>query len=144
LKDGKDTSLQVRDALLEEPRIQVLLHANEESIKLNLEQQCNILELNAVSCEQRCELLRKELNVQEERQTVKSFEDSIQKVVLNAPKPAQWETPKKVQTKKQKKEQKKKFKPSMVSRPSTRAQRNKWPIFSLSSSKRNRFCESCG
>jgi hypothetical protein len=47
--------------------------------------------------------------VQEERQTVRSFEDSIQKVVLNAPKPAQWETPKKVQTKKQKKEQNKKF-----------------------------------
>ena len=84
LKDAEQRLLIERDSLLGERRSQGLLHANLESIKLNLERTESEnrmrLQNSVTSFEQQCELLRKKLDVEEERyrQTVKSFEDRIQ------------------------------------------------------------------
>ena len=83
LKDAEQRLLVERNALVSERRSQGLLHANLESIKLNLERgECETrmrLQNNVTSLEQQIELLRKKLDLEEERyrETVKSFEDKI-------------------------------------------------------------------
>ncbi|KAI9556759.1 Nucleoprotein TPR [Daphnia sinensis] len=83
LKDAEQSLLVERNALLSERRSQSLLHANLESIKLNLERgesETHMRLQNTVTClEQQIELLRKKLDLEEQRyrETVKSFEDKI-------------------------------------------------------------------
>ncbi|XP_057373674.1 nucleoprotein TPR-like [Daphnia carinata] len=83
LKDAEQRLLVERNALLSERRSQSLLHANLESIKLNLERgesETHMRLQNTVtSLEQQIELLRKKLDLEEQRyrETVKSFEDKI-------------------------------------------------------------------
>ncbi|XP_032788122.2 nucleoprotein TPR isoform X2 [Daphnia magna] len=83
LKDAEQSLLVERNALLSERRSQSLLHANLESIKLNLERgesETHMRLQNTVkSLEEQIELLRKKLDLEEQRyrETVKSFEDKI-------------------------------------------------------------------
>ncbi len=83
LKDAEQRLLVERNALVSERRSQGLLHANLESIKLNLERgECETrmrLQNNVTALEQQIELLRKKLDLEEQRyrDTVKSFEDKL-------------------------------------------------------------------
>ena len=84
LKDAEQRLLIERNSLVSERRSQGLLHANLESIKLNLERgECETrmrLQNTVTSLEQQMELLRKKLELEEQRyqNTVKSFEDKIE------------------------------------------------------------------
>lgn len=84
LKDAEQRLLIERDALIGERRNQSLLHANLESIKLNLERgECETrmrLQNTVASLEQQAELLRKKLDSEEQRfrETVKSYEDRLE------------------------------------------------------------------
>lgn len=92
LKDAEQRLLVERDALVHERHSQSLLHSNLESIKLNLERGESEtrmrLQNTITSLEQQIELLRKKLDLEEQRfqETVKSFEDKIEadKTLLKA------------------------------------------------------------
>ena len=81
LKDAEHRLLIETTALRNEQHSQSLLHVNLESIKLNLERgECETrmrLQNNVTALEQQAELLRKKLEMEENRyrDTVKSFED---------------------------------------------------------------------
>lgn len=84
LKDAEQRLLIERNSLVSERHSQGLLHANLESIKLNLERgesETRMRLQNTVSSlEQQTELLRKKLDLEEQRyqETVKNFEEKIQ------------------------------------------------------------------
>ena len=84
LKDAEQRFLVERNALVSERHSQGLMHANLESIKLNLErgesESRMRLQNTVTSLEQQIELLRKKLDNEEQRfqSTVKTFEDKIQ------------------------------------------------------------------
>lgn len=83
LRDAEQRLVLERDSLLSERRSQNLLHANLESIKLNLERGESEtrmrLQNTVASLEQQLELLRKKLVMEEERfrATVKTFEERV-------------------------------------------------------------------
>lgn len=84
LKDAEQRLLIERSSLVNERHSQGLLHANLESIKLNLERGESEtrmrLQNTVTSLEQQAELLRKKLDLEEQRyqETVKNFEDKIE------------------------------------------------------------------
>ena len=84
LKDGEQRLSIERDALISQRQTQSLLHANLESIKLNLERgECETrmrLQNSVTSLEQQVELLRKKLDNEEQRyrDTVKSYEGRLE------------------------------------------------------------------
>ena len=84
LKDAEQRLLIERNSLVNERHSQGLLHANLESIKLNLERGESEtrmrLQNTVASLEQQMELLRKKLDMEEQRyqETVKHFEEKIQ------------------------------------------------------------------
>lgn len=84
LKDAEQRLLLERDSLLAERRNQSLLSVNLETIKLNLERGESEtrmrLQNSLTAAEQQADLLRKKLEVEEQRyrDTVKSFEDRLE------------------------------------------------------------------